>query len=103
MVERKGAKTALLCTAGFRDVIELRRYVRVTTYELFADPPRRWCRAICALPVNERTRADGSVLSPVEAEEMQGDCRNAPAGARGVRRRLLPARLLQSGERARRR
>ena len=39
IIERKGSKTALLCTAGFRDVIELRRYVRVTTYELFADPP----------------------------------------------------------------
>src|SRR5262249_12663398 len=39
VIERKGAKTALLCTAGFRDVLELRRYVRVTTYELFADPP----------------------------------------------------------------
>src|SRR3954467_6358937 len=30
VIERKGARTALLCTAGFRDVLELRRYVRVT-------------------------------------------------------------------------
>src|SRR5207248_4849843 len=27
VIERKGARTALLCTAGFRDVLELRRYV----------------------------------------------------------------------------
>jgi N-methylhydantoinase A len=70
VVERKGAKTALLCTAGFRDVIELRRYVRVTTYELFADPPLPLVRRSLRLPVNERTRADGSVLKNVDPEEI---------------------------------
>ena len=39
VIERKGACTALLATRGFRDVLELRRHVRVTTYELWADPP----------------------------------------------------------------
>jgi N-methylhydantoinase A len=46
VIERKGALTALLTTKGFRDVLELRRHVRVTTYELWADPPEplvpRW-------------------------------------------------------------
>ena len=62
VIERKGAVTALLTTKGFRDVLELRRHVRVTTYELFADPPEplvpRWLR----LPVDERVFADGNVL-----------------------------------------
>lgn len=62
VIERKGAKTALLCTAGFRDIIELRRYVRVTTYEMFADPPTPLVPRYLRLPVNERTRADGSIL-----------------------------------------
>jgi N-methylhydantoinase A len=70
VVERKGAKTALLCTAGFRDVIELRRYVRVTTYELFADPPPPLVPRHLRLPVHERTRADGSILRPVDLAEM---------------------------------
>jgi N-methylhydantoinase A len=70
VVERKGAKTALLCTSGFRDVIELRRYVRVTTYELFADPPPPLVRRSLRLPVNERTRADGSVLKTVDGDEI---------------------------------
>src|SRR6185295_5316805 len=70
VLERKGAKTALLCTEGFRDVLELRRYVRVTTYELFADPPLPLVRRSLRLPVNERTRADGSVLKAVDAEEI---------------------------------
>lgn len=70
VLERKGANTALLCTEGFRDVLELRRYVRVTTYELFADPPLPLVRRSLRLPVNERTRADGSVLKVVDAEEI---------------------------------
>ena len=70
VIERKGARTALLCTAGFRDVIELRRYVRVTTYELFADPPPPLVPRRLRLAVDERTRADGSVLKPVDADEM---------------------------------
>jgi N-methylhydantoinase A len=70
IIERKGAKTALLCTAGFRDVLELRRYVRVTTYELFADPPTPLVPRYLRLPINERTRADGSVLRRVDSEEM---------------------------------
>ena len=71
VIERKGAKTALLCTAGFRDVIELRRYVRVTTYEMFADPPPPLVPRHLRLPVNERTRADGSILRPVDPAEIE--------------------------------
>jgi len=71
VIERKGARTALLCTAGFRDVLELRRYVRVTTYEMFADPPTPLVPRRLRLPVGERTRADGSVLRPVDPEEIR--------------------------------
>jgi N-methylhydantoinase A len=71
VIERKGAKTALLCTAGFRDVIELRRYVRVTTYEMFADPPTPLVPRHLRLPVDERTRADGSILRPVDPVEIE--------------------------------
>jgi N-methylhydantoinase A len=71
VIERKGARTALLCTAGFRDVLELRRYVRVTTYEMFADPPTPLVPRRLRLPVGERTRADGSVLRPVDPDEIR--------------------------------
>jgi N-methylhydantoinase A len=71
VIERKGARTGLLCTAGFRDVLELRRYVRVTTYEMFADPPAPLVPRRLRLPVDERTRADGSVLRPVDPDEMR--------------------------------
>src|SRR5215472_1659609 len=72
VIERKGAKTALLCTAGFRDVIELRRYVRVTTYELFADPPAPLVPRALRVPVSERILADGSILRPVDPQELAG-------------------------------
>ena len=71
VIERKGAITALLTTKGFRDILELRRHVRVTTYELFADPPQplvpRWLR----LPVEERVFSDGAVLKAVQREDIE--------------------------------
>jgi N-methylhydantoinase A len=71
VIERKGAKTALLTTRGFRDVLELRRHVRVTTYELWSDPPRPLVPRQLRLPINERSYSDGSILRPVRREEIQ--------------------------------
>ncbi len=70
VIERKGARTALLTTKGFRDVLELRRHVRVTTYELWEDPPEPLVPRRLRLGVDERTAADGTVLKPVEREEI---------------------------------
>src|SRR5712692_9760398 len=66
VMERKGARTALLATRGFRDVLELRRHVRVTTYELWADPPEPLVERALRLPVSERTWSDGRILTPVD-------------------------------------
>jgi N-methylhydantoinase A len=70
VIERKGARTALLTTRGFRDVLELRRRVRVTTYELWVDPPPPLVERALRLPVTERTWSDGRVLTPVNADEI---------------------------------
>ena len=79
VIESKGAKTALLSTAGFRDVIELRRYVRVTTYEMFADPPRRWCRAIYDCRSTSAHARTASMLRPVDPAKIEHDCSAAEA------------------------
>jgi N-methylhydantoinase A len=71
VIERKGARTALLATRGFRDVLELRRHVRVTTYELWADPPEPLVPRALRLPVSERTWSDGRVLLPVDPAEIE--------------------------------
>src|SRR5438874_4632335 len=71
VIERKGARTALLTTRGFRDVLELRRHVRVTTYELWADPPEPLVPRFLRIPVSERTGGDGRVTTPVDRAEIE--------------------------------
>ena len=39
LIERKGARTGLLTTAGFRDAVEIGREGRYDMYDLFIDPP----------------------------------------------------------------
>jgi len=71
IIERKGARCALLCTKGFRDVLEVRRHVRVTTYELWSDPPEPLVPRFLRLPVDERTYSDGAVAKPVDSDEIK--------------------------------
>ena len=70
VIERKGARCALLCTKGFRDVLEVRRHVRVTTYELWSDPPEPLVPRHLRLPVNERTLANGTIARAVDPDEI---------------------------------
>ena len=70
VIERKGARCALLCTRGFRDILEVRRHVRVTTYELWSDPPEPLVPRYLRLPVSERVYADGTVGRPVDPDEI---------------------------------
>jgi N-methylhydantoinase A len=70
IIERKGARCALLCTKGFRDILEVRRHVRVTTYELWSDPPEPLVPRYLRFPVDERTRADGTIITPVREDEL---------------------------------
>jgi N-methylhydantoinase A len=66
VIERKGAKTALITTDGFRDVLALANEARYDQYDLnieLAKPlvPRRW-----RLPVPERLDNTGKVLLPLD-------------------------------------
>ncbi|GAA3527857.1 hydantoinase/oxoprolinase family protein [Amycolatopsis ultiminotia] len=68
VLQRAGARTALITTAGFRDVYEIGRGNRSEPYNLFfgkPDPlvPRRLRRE-----VGERVLADGSVRTPLDVE-----------------------------------
>ncbi|MBI4840298.1 MAG: hydantoinase/oxoprolinase family protein [candidate division NC10 bacterium] len=70
VLERKGARTGLLTTAGFRDVLELRDGRRRTLLGRQAafEPlvPRQWR---CEVP--ERLDASGAVLQPLSEEEVK--------------------------------
>ena len=71
LLERKGAKTGIITTRGFRDVLEMRRRDRPNTWGLWGmfEPvvPRN-----LRLEVSERTLADGIVREPVDLDEVRG-------------------------------
>ena len=66
LIERKGARTALLTTEGFRDAIEIRREGRYDMYDLFIDPPAPLVERHLRREVPERLLPDGSVLRPLD-------------------------------------
>ncbi len=66
LLERKGAKVALLTTAGHRDVLEMREGLKDDRYDLRSPPPEPLVPRQLRLGVRERMRADGSVLTPLD-------------------------------------
>ncbi|HVB47656.1 MAG TPA: hydantoinase/oxoprolinase family protein [Burkholderiales bacterium] len=66
ILERKGARTGLITTQGFRDVLELGREIRYAAYDVFAQFPEPLVPRERRLEVNERLRADGSVFKPLD-------------------------------------
>ncbi len=70
LIERKGAKTALLTTEGFRDVIEIRHENRFEQYDVNIDLPPPLVPRRLRLPVRERTDAQGSVLVPLDIDSV---------------------------------
>jgi len=71
IIERKGAKTGLITTRGFRDVLELGREIRYAPYDVFAEFPRPLISRRFRLEVDERIRSDGTILKPLDPEEAQ--------------------------------
>jgi N-methylhydantoinase A len=66
IIERKGAKTALLTTEGFRDVLEIRHENRFEQYDVNIDLPPPLVPRRLRLPIRERTDAQGAVLVPLD-------------------------------------
>jgi 5-oxoprolinase (ATP-hydrolysing)/N-methylhydantoinase A len=60
IIERRGATTALLCTDGFRDALEVRQELPYDLYNPFAAFPEPLVRRSRRLGVQERMRADGT-------------------------------------------
>jgi N-methylhydantoinase A len=68
LIERKGAKTGLLTTAGFRDVLEIGRERKYELYDLFIEMPKPLVARPWRREAVERLAADGSVEQPVDVE-----------------------------------
>ena len=71
IIERKGAKTGLITTKGFRDVLELGREVRYDTYDIFAEYPEILVPRPLRLEVDERIASDGRVIKELDPEEVK--------------------------------
>ncbi len=74
LLERRGARTGIITTRGFRDVLEMRRRDRPQTWGL-------WGRFEPVVPrdrrleVEERTLADGTVETPVAPDQVEAAAR----------------------------
>jgi N-methylhydantoinase A len=69
VLEHRGARTALITTRGFRDVLELRRIRAPQLYDLFFEKPPALVERALRFEIGERIAADGAVLlAPDEAE-----------------------------------
>ncbi|MEQ8934978.1 MAG: hydantoinase/oxoprolinase family protein, partial [Amphiplicatus sp.] len=71
LIERRGAKTALITTEGHRDALEMAYENRFEQYDINIDRPKplvpRWLR----LPVRERMNKDGKALIPLDEKTVE--------------------------------
>ncbi len=70
LIERSGAKTALVTTRGFRDVLEIGRSNRPENYNLFYRSPPPFVPRHLRFEVTERVAADGSIVTPLDAADI---------------------------------
>jgi len=67
LLERRGARVALVTTAGFEDLIEIGRQARPRLYDLDARQPPPLVSRTLRFGVKERTAADGTILQKPSA------------------------------------
>lgn len=70
IIEKKGVKTGLITTSGFRDVLEMGNETRYYVYDLFQTFPAPIVPRFLRRPIEERTLVDGSVVAPVKEAEI---------------------------------
>ena len=71
IIERRGARTALLATQGFRDTLEFAFGHRFDQYDLLMQRPEPLAPRPLRLEVPERMAADGSVLLPLDEDAVR--------------------------------
>jgi N-methylhydantoinase A len=71
LLERKGARVALVTTAGFEDAIEIGRQARPKLYDLFFDRVEPLVPKGLRFGIEERTASDGEILTSPNAENLK--------------------------------
>jgi N-methylhydantoinase A len=70
LIERKGARTALITTKGFRDAIEIGREHRYDMYDLFIEKPKPLAPRHLRFELDERILVDGTVVKPLDDQDV---------------------------------
>jgi N-methylhydantoinase A len=85
LIERRGAPTGLLTTAGFADTLEIGRERKFELYDLNIVKPEPLVPRDRRLEVAERLRADGTVVTALDARQLQAQAaRLAAAGVTSI-------------------
>ena len=71
ILERRGAKTGLVTTRGFRDVLEIRRIRMPRLYDLRWEKPRPLVERYLRLEVDERIDAQGKIQRPLDPADVE--------------------------------
>ena len=71
IIERKGAKTGLITTTGFRDALEIGRERRYDIYDISLENPEPLVPRLLRREVTERLDHTGKVLIPLDPAEVQ--------------------------------
>src|SRR6266513_1674160 len=71
LIERKGARTALLTTEGFEDILVIGRQTRPELYNIFVTRPAPLVSDGLRIGISERTLYDGSIETPLDKEQVQ--------------------------------
>src|SRR6185503_1095250 len=70
LLQRRGARTALVTTEGFEDVIEIGRQARPELYNLNAIKPAPLVSSALRFGIRERVVASGEILEPMDQREL---------------------------------
>jgi N-methylhydantoinase A len=74
LVQRKVSRTALITTKGFRDIVEMRRSLKIDTksmYEAFIPPYEPIVPRHLRFTIDEATRCNGEIIKPLDEKELK--------------------------------
>jgi N-methylhydantoinase A len=71
LIQHKGAKTALLCTEGFRDSFEIRLGYKEERYDFSYPPPPVLVPRYLRLPVRERVNKHGEIVRELDEQQLR--------------------------------
>lgn len=71
LTERKGAKTGLITTKGFRDILEIARGNRPDLFNIRYKKPEPFIERYLRKEVNERLNYKGEVLTPLDRDQVK--------------------------------